>query len=68
MINNAGVMLLAPLHELRADEWERMVDIKGVLNGIAAALPAMHAQGSGHIINTAATGAYPLLFCPAEIP
>jgi NADP-dependent 3-hydroxy acid dehydrogenase YdfG len=60
MFNNAGVMLLAPLHNLKTDEWERMVDIniKGVLNGIAAALPVMEAQGSGHIINTASTGAY----------
>jgi NADP-dependent 3-hydroxy acid dehydrogenase YdfG len=60
MFNNAGVMLLAPLNELKMDEWDRMVDIniKGVLNGIAAALPAMEAQGSGHIINTASTGAY----------
>ncbi len=60
MFNNAGVMLLAPLNELKMDEWERMVDIniKGVLNGIAAAFPVMEAQGSGHIINTASTGAY----------
>lgn len=60
IFNNAGVMLLAPLNELKTGEWERMVDIniKGVLNGIAAALPVMEAQGSGHIINTASTGAY----------
>lgn len=60
MFNNAGVMLLAPFSNFATDEWERMVDIniKGVLNGIAAALPVMNAQGSGHIINTASTGAY----------
>jgi len=60
MFNNAGVMLLAPLNERKLGEWNRMVDIniKGVLNGIAAALPIMQAQGSGHIINIASTGAY----------
>ena len=60
MFNNAGVMLLAPVNDLKTDEWNRMVDIniKGVLNGIAASLPLMEAQGSGHIINTASTGAY----------
>lgn len=60
LFNNAGVMLLAPFSERKTDEWNRMVDIniKGVLNGIAAVLPVMQAQGSGHIINTASTGAY----------
>ena len=55
MVNNAGYMALAPMARLKVDEWDRMIDIniKGVLNGIAAALPAMQAQGSGHIINVA---------------
>jgi NADP-dependent 3-hydroxy acid dehydrogenase YdfG len=59
MFNNAGVMPASPMNALRTDDWDRMVDIniKGVLNGIAAALPVMEAQGSGHIINTASTGA-----------
>ena len=45
---------------LKTDEWNSIIDIniKGVLNGIAAALPIMEAQGSGHIINTASTGAH----------
>ena len=53
MLNNAGLMPLAPLERLRIDEWDRMIDvnIKGVLHGIAAALPHMKAQKSGHIIN-----------------
>ncbi|MGV1947500.1 MULTISPECIES: SDR family oxidoreductase [unclassified Agrobacterium] len=53
MLNNAGLMPLAPLERLKIDEWDRMVDvnIKGVLYGIAAALPHMKAQKSGHIIN-----------------
>lgn len=53
MLNNAGLMPLAPLDRLKVDEWEQMVDvnIKGVLYGIAAALPHMKEQKSGHIIN-----------------
>ncbi|MBL3568640.1 oxidoreductase [Rhodovulum sulfidophilum] len=53
VLNNAGLMPLAPLERLKVDEWDRMIDvnIKGVLYGIAAALPHMQAQQSGHIIN-----------------
>ena len=53
MLNNAGVMPLAPLERLKTDEWDQMIDvnIKGVLNGIAAALPYMKEQKSGHFIN-----------------
>lgn len=59
LFNNAGVMPLAPLNALKLEEWNAIVDIniKGVLHGIAAALPLMEAQGSGHIINTASTAA-----------
>ena len=58
IVNNAGVMPLSPMSSLKVDEWERMVDvnIKGVLWGIAAVLPTMNAQGSGHIINIASIG------------
>ncbi|MBM4199738.1 MAG: SDR family oxidoreductase [Gammaproteobacteria bacterium] len=54
-VNNAGVMALAPMDRLKVDEWDRMIDvnIKGVLYGIAAALPQMRRQGAGHIINVA---------------
>lgn len=57
LINNAGVMPISPLDELRVDDWESMIDInvKGVLYGIAAALPVFRAQGFGHIINTGST-------------
>lgn len=53
MLNNAGLMPLAPLEELKTDEWDQMIDVnlKGVLNGIAAALPHMKRQKSGHFIN-----------------
>ncbi|WP_035640996.1 SDR family oxidoreductase, partial [Bradyrhizobium sp. ORS 375] len=59
MINNAGIMPLSPMAAMKVDEWDRMVDvnIKGVLNGIAAVLPGMLARGSGHIVNIASIGA-----------
>nr|WP_311529516.1 SDR family oxidoreductase [uncultured Ralstonia sp.] len=55
LINNAGLMAIAPLSETKVDEWDRMIDIniKGVLYGIAAALPVFQQQGSGHFINIA---------------
>ncbi|MDG2521880.1 SDR family oxidoreductase [Caulobacter segnis] len=60
LVNNAGVMPLSALNALKVDEWDRMIDvnIRGVLHGIAAALPRMEAQGSGHIINIASIGAH----------
>ena len=60
LINNAGVMPLSPLAALKQDEWTRMIDvnIRGVLNGIAAVLPRFIAKGSGHIINVASIGAH----------
>ncbi len=60
MVNNAGVMPLSPLDALKVEEWDRMVDvnIKGVLYGIAAALPVMTAQGSGQIINLSSIGGH----------
>lgn len=59
IINNAGVMPLSPMAALRVEEWDQMVDvnIKGVLYGIAAVLPGMTAQGSGHVVNIASVGA-----------
>lgn len=49
MINNAGVLPLSTLDQLKVEEWDRMIDvnIKGVLYGIAAILPIMKAQKSG---------------------
>ncbi|WP_219837244.1 SDR family oxidoreductase [Paenibacillus sp. R14(2021)] len=53
LVNNAGVMPASMLHDLKVQEWDQMIDvnIKGVLYGIAAVLPTMRAQQSGHIIN-----------------
>ncbi|MFD7079300.1 SDR family oxidoreductase [Streptomyces sp. NPDC059918] len=60
MVNNAGVMPLSPLDALAVDEWDLMIDVnvRGVLHGIAAALPVMRAQGAGQIVNIASVGAY----------
>ena len=60
LVNNAGIMPLSPLAALRVDEWDRMIDVnvRGVLNGIAAALPIMTAQGSGHIVNLSSIGGH----------
>lgn len=60
LINNAGVMPLSKLEARKLDEWNRMIDvnIRGVLHGIAAALPVMQQQRSGQIINMASIGAY----------
>jgi NADP-dependent 3-hydroxy acid dehydrogenase YdfG len=53
LVNNAGIMPIAPIQLLKVNEWEREIDvnIKGVLYGVAAALPQMQKQKSGHIIN-----------------
>ena len=60
MINNAGLMPQSLLESLKIDEWDRMVDvnIKGVLYGIAAALPHMTKQKSGHIINVSSVAGH----------
>ncbi|SEI67849.1 SDR family oxidoreductase [Pseudomonas sp. NFR16] len=59
IINNAGIMPLSPMASMKTDEWNSMVDvnIKGVLNGIAAVLPEFAERGAGHVINIASIGA-----------
>ncbi|MFN6481520.1 MULTISPECIES: SDR family oxidoreductase [unclassified Nostoc] len=53
LINNAGLMPLSALDQVKVEEWDQMIDvnIKGVLYGIAAVLPIMRQQKSGHVIN-----------------
>jgi NADP-dependent 3-hydroxy acid dehydrogenase YdfG len=53
LVNNAGVMPLAPMTKCRMDDWDRMIDVnlKGLLYGIGFALPIMLEQGTGHIVN-----------------
>src|SRR3977135_2972884 len=55
LLNNAGIMPIAPIEALKVEEWDRMIDvnIKGLLYGVAAVLPQMLKQKSGHIINLA---------------
>ena len=54
LFNNAGLMPISDIETLKVDEWHRMVDvnIKGVLNSTAAALPYLKQRGAGHIVNT----------------
>jgi NADP-dependent 3-hydroxy acid dehydrogenase YdfG len=60
IINNAGLMPQSPLDRYKIDEWNQMIDvnIKGVLYGIAAALPYMKEQKSGHIINVSSVAGH----------
>lgn len=57
LINNAGIAPISRLDDLRVDDWENMIDVnvKGVLYGIAAALPIFRRQGFGHFVNTLST-------------
>src|SRR5437667_6957040 len=60
MINNAGLMPLSPLERLKIDDWNQMIDvnIKGMLYGIAAALPYMKQQKAGQIINVSSVAGH----------
>ncbi|MGS2727124.1 SDR family oxidoreductase [Psychroserpens sp. BH13MA-6] len=60
LVNNAGLMPLSYVAKLKTDEWNTMVDvnIKGVLNGVAAVLPTLIKNKGGHIINISSTAAY----------
>ena len=60
MINNAGLMPHSPLERTKIDEWDQMIDvnIKGVLYGIAAALPHMKEQKAGHFINVSSVAGH----------
>jgi NADP-dependent 3-hydroxy acid dehydrogenase YdfG len=63
MLNNAGLMPLSPFERLKVDEWDQMIDvnIKGVLYGIAAALPHMKSQKSGQIINVSSVAGHKII-------
>ena len=60
LVNNAGAMPVSRLDDLRVDDWDDMIDtnIKGVLYGIAAALPVFRQQGFGHFVNIASTAGH----------
>lgn len=57
LVSNAGIAPISPLDALRVEDWEAMIDVnvKGVLYGIAAAMPLFRRQGFGHFINTLST-------------
>ena len=60
LVSNVGVGLVSPLDALRVDDWDEMIDtnIKGVLYGIAAALPVFRRQQAGQFVHVASTAAY----------
>jgi NADP-dependent 3-hydroxy acid dehydrogenase YdfG len=62
-VNNAGGGPISRFDALRVEDWDAMIDvnIKGVLSGIAAALPLFQRQGSGHIINVVSTAGLKIL-------
>ncbi|MGM0898708.1 MAG: SDR family oxidoreductase [Bacillota bacterium] len=63
LVNNAGLMPLSFMNKLKIDEWDKMVDvnIKGVLYGIAAVLPIMEEQKSGHILNVSSVAGHQVM-------
>lgn len=60
IVNNAGIMPLSRVDTLLVDEWDAMIDVnvRGLLNGIAAALPHFQRQGHGHFVTMASIGAH----------
>ena len=60
MLNNAGLMPHSPLERLKVEDWDRTIDvnIKGVLYGIAAALPHMKQRKAGHVINVSSVAGH----------
>ncbi|MEL7069508.1 MAG: SDR family oxidoreductase [Cyanobacteria bacterium J06581_3] len=62
LVNNAGLMPLSPLSALKVNEWDTMIDVnvKGVLYGVAAVMPIMQEQESGHIINLSSVAGHKL--------
>lgn len=57
LVNNAGIGPISLFDDLRVEDWDEMIDvnIKGVLYGIAAALPVFREQGFGHVVNVVST-------------
>jgi len=68
IVNNSGIMPIAPMAALKVDEWDRMIDvnIKGLLYGVAAVLPVMQKQKQGHIINIASVAGFKV-FAPGGV-
>jgi NADP-dependent 3-hydroxy acid dehydrogenase YdfG len=68
LVNNAGIASIAPMEALKVEEWDQMIDvnIKGLLYGVAAALPIMQKQKQGHIINIASVVGFKV-FAPGGV-
>jgi NADP-dependent 3-hydroxy acid dehydrogenase YdfG len=60
IVNDAGIMPIAPMAALKVEEWDRMIDvnIRGLLYGVAAVLPIMQQQKQGHIVNMSSIGGF----------
>ena len=63
IVNNAGIGPISRFDALRVEDWDSMIDVnlRGVLYGIAAALPVFQRQGSGHVINVVSTAGLKIL-------
>src|ERR1700677_3807096 len=57
LVSNAGISKIGPVADLDVDGWSAMIDVnlRGVLHGIAAALPVFRRQGRGHFVTTVST-------------
>ena len=57
LVSNAGISKIGPMADLDTDGWSAMIDVnlRGVLHGIAAALPVFQRQGHGHLVTTVST-------------
>src|SRR5580704_5540554 len=57
LVNNAGISKIGPISDLDIDGWSAMIDVnlRGVLHGIAAAMPVFRRQGQGHLVTTVST-------------
>jgi NADP-dependent 3-hydroxy acid dehydrogenase YdfG len=57
LVSNAGISKIGPMSDLDIEGWSAMIDVnlKGVLHGIAAALPVFRRQGNGHFVTTVST-------------
>ena len=57
LVNNAGISKIGPMSDLDVEGWSAMIDVnlRGVLHGIAAALPVFRRQGNGHFVTTVST-------------
>ena len=57
LVSNAGVARIGPMESVDVEGWGAMIDVnlRGVLHGIAAALPVFRRQGEGHLVTTVST-------------